>query len=132
MKEIKAKISLFIDRDETMIQVVDSDSGVTFLEMHLTNEQTCQMLSRLSQVEVEKSTVRGLDLIGKKMECSDFVFEIPESLYEYKNRDPKELKRVADSNLTDGWIADPYFIRKNSFFEKDGKFYAITTIRRWI
>ena len=58
MKEIKAKISLFIDRDETMIQVVDSDSGVTFLEMHLTNEQTCQMLSRLSQVEVEKSTVR--------------------------------------------------------------------------
>ena len=132
MKEIKAKISLFIDRDETMIQVVDSDSGVTFLEMHLTNEQTCQMLSRLSRVEVEKATVRGLDLIGKKMECSEFEFEIPESLYEYKNRDPKELKRVADSNLTDGWIADPCFIRKNCFFEKDGKFYARTTIRRWI
>ena len=132
MKEIKAKISLFISQDETVIQVVDSDSGITFLEMYLTNEQTCKMLSRLSQVDVEKSTVRGLDLIGKKLECSDFEFEITESLYEYKNRDPKELKRVADSNLTDGWIADPYFIRKNSFFEKDGKFYARTTIRRWI
>ena len=132
MKEIKAKISLFINQDETMIQVVDSDSGVTFLEMHLTNEQTCQMLSRLSQVEVEKSTVRGLDLIGKKLECSDYEFEIPKSIYECGNRDSKELKRIADSNLTGGWIADAYFTRKNSFFEKDGKFYARTTIRRWI
>ena len=132
MKEIKAKISLFIDRDETMIQVVDSDSGVTFLEMHLTNEQTCQMLSRLSRVEVEKATVRGLDLIGKKMESSDYEFEIPKSIYECGNRDSKELKRIADSNLTDGWSALSYFGGKNSFFEKDGKFYARTTIRRWI
>ena len=132
MKEIKARISLLIKRDETMIEVIDEDSGITFLEMRLTNDQTCQMLSRLSHVEVEKATVRGLNLIGKKMENREYEFEIPEIIYEYKNRDSKKLKEIADCTLSDGWVADSYFGSKDSFVEKDGKFYAKTTIRRWV
>lgn len=132
MKEIKARISLLINRDETMIQVVDWDSDITFLEMRLTNEQTCQMLSRLSNVEVDKATIRGLNLIGKKMEIREYEFEIPESLYEYKNRDSKKIKEIADCTLSDGWVADSYFVSKDSFVEKDGKFYAKTIIRRWV
>lgn len=127
----KVKLTFLVGNEQTSIYVEDSLSGIRFLEMSLTPIELSKILSRQSCVEVD-AVVKGLDLVGKKHENKRFVFEIPKELYYYSNRDYKKLKELADSLLTDGWKSDYYFSSQDSFYEKDGKFYARSTIRRYI
>ena len=58
---------------------------------------------------------------------------ICDKIYEIaKKSNQLELQKIAQSHLSDGWIADAYFGSQNSFFKKDGKQYARATIRRWL
>lgn len=134
--KIKGNISILIGREVTRIEIKDSDAATHFLEIQLNPDQLARILSRESRVECEMD-VRGLDRIGKKHENESFVFEIPEeinAISRHHNRDlyNKNLKDHAQTLLSDGWIADGYFGSQGSFFEKDGKKWARTTIRRWI
>lgn len=80
--------------------------------------------------------VHGLDRVGKKQENKLFEFELPKDFKReyFKGRADQEieLQQLAQSQLSDGWIAENYFGSQDSFFTKDGKKYARVTIRRWI
>ena len=80
-----------------------------------------------------------LEIINEKVVAGG---EIPNAVIEYNFEIPKEmsgyghnaekLQELAQSKLTDGWIADKYFGSQTSFFSKDEKHYARCTIRRWV
>lgn len=126
---IEGKISILISRDSTTIEVRDANASVTFARIKLTPEQLSEALARTMYTDCSIE-VHGLDKIGKTHESETFVFEIPPMPLGTK-RDEKELQALAQSQLSDGWVADFYFGSQNSFFRKDGKDFARVTIRRW-
>lgn len=127
--KLQGKISLIINREETYIEIEDRDANTTFLKVKLTPEQLSAALSRQAYVDCELE-VAGLDRVGKKHEHKTFEFEIPNDLSGSKHE--KELQILAQSQLTDGWIAEGYFSSQSSFFKKDGVQYARCTVRRYI
>jgi hypothetical protein len=127
--ELQGKISVFINREQTDIEVTDESANVTFLRITLTPEQLSAALSRQMRVDC-KIRVVGIDKIGKKHENKTIEFEIPSNLLNSLNE--TELHKTAQSLLKDGWVADKYFSSQNSFFKKDGVQYARCTIRRWV
>ena len=129
--KLKGKITILIGRDSTTIKVEDDVSNTNFLEIKLTPDQLSSALSRLAYTDCDLK-VNGLDKIGKKHENKTFEFEIPKGLAYSREAGTEQLRELAQSQLSDGWIAEGYFGSKNSFFEKDGKQYARCIIRRWI
>ena len=126
--KLKGRISILINRDETTIEIKDESANVRFVKVKLTPEQLSAALSRQISIECELE-VKELEKVGKVHENKTFEFEIPETLPTRGNQ--LELQKIAQSQLSDGWIADAYFGSQNSFFKKDGKQYARVTIRRW-
>lgn len=127
--KLEGRISVLINQDGTTIEVEDENANARFLKITLTPEQLSAALSRQMAVECEIE-VRGLEKIGKKHENKRFEFEIPSDLASSRNE--SELQKLAQSLLTDGWIAERYFSSQDSFFKKDGVQYARCTIRRWV
>lgn len=127
--KLEGRISMLVNREETTIKIKDDKANVTLAVVSLTPEQLSMILSRQVDVECEIE-VGNLSKIGKKHENKTFEFEIP-SLIRGRKFD-SELQEIAQSQLSDGWVADGYFGSQNSFFTKDGKQYARCTIRRWI
>lgn len=127
--KLQGKITMLIGAESTTIEIIDEVANITFAKVVLTSEQLSMALSRLANTDCELE-VFGLDKIGKKHECKTFEFEIPKQLS--SSRHKKELKELAQSKLTDGWIADGYFASQNTFFVKDGVQYARCTIRRYV
>jgi hypothetical protein len=124
------KISIFIGQEGTTIELHDSKSSTRFATIKLTNDQLASALSRVSHTDCSIELV-GLDKVNKKMQCQHYVFEINEEMRGIRGAlNQKCLKSLQDDNMTD-WIPDGYFGSKNSFFKKDGKYYARAVIRKW-
>lgn len=126
--KIEGGFSMLINREETTIEIRDKNASITFIRVKLTPEQLSAVLSRQMSVECEVD-VYALDKIGKVHENKTMEFEIPESLASSKHAN--DLQKLAQSELSDGWIAESYFGSQGSFFKKEGKQYARVTIRRW-
>ena len=128
--KLKGKISMYVSGEHTRIEIEDANGHIRFLEIVLTPEQFSRALGREAYVDCELE-VRGLEKVGKQHEHKTFEFELPEGMSQY-SRDDKELQKIAQSKLSDGWIADSYFSSQNTFFEVDGKEWARCSIRRWV
>jgi len=133
--KLKGRISIFVDEEGARIEITDHNSMTRFVKATLTSGQFMACLGRQGYVECDLSVV-GLDKVGKTVENSKFEFKIPAELYDrrYKERDyfDKTAQELAQSQLTDGWIADSYFGSQGSFFQKDEEQWARVTIRRWV
>lgn len=131
MKIDSAAITFLVGSDNTTIQIHDQNANIDFVRIRLTNDQLAAMLSRLSFTPCEVE-VFGLNRIGKKMENKNFEFEIDEDAR--KNRDllPSICSDALQSEGLFEWVSDMYFSSQNTFFTKDGKLMARTTIRRWV
>jgi hypothetical protein len=127
--KIKGNISILINQEHTTIEIHDADASIKFLSIQLSPEQLSSALSRLSQVPCVID-LHGLDKIGKKMEHKIFAFKISKEIN--NSRHAEKLREIAQSLLTDGWIAEGYFASQNTFFERGGKQYARCVIRRWV
>lgn len=127
--KLEGKISIFVNEDYTTIEVEDDNANMTFAKIRLTPQQLSAALSRRACVDCE-ITINGIDKVGKKHENKSFEFEIPDDLTRSVYAD--RLQEIAQSKLSDGWIAESYFGNQNSFFAKDGNQYARCTIRRWV
>ena len=126
--EIKdGRISILCGEDCVEISLHDSDASITFANVKMKPEQFCQALSRLIHTKCEKMEVNGLEKVGKKMEHREIVFPI-----NGKYRDKGAALAVVDKYCPAGWVASRYFGSQGSFFTRDGKEYARTTIRRWV
>lgn len=130
MKLNNAAITLLVNDGVVTIGLTDVDAGyITFAEVKLTPEQFTKALSRSAHIPCSIE-VFGLDTLNKIMEHKTIEFKMPEK-YEYSDRE-KIAIRLAEENCPVGWISDNYFNSQNSFFIKDGSYYARCIIRRWV
>lgn len=133
--KLKGEITINVSGDRVSIEIGDPRAAVDFLEITLTPAQFCAAMGRRMHTECELK-FSGLDRVGKIHKHRKFEFPLPEKLHGYvKNK--KELTAALCRGLlveykSGEWISDDYFGSQNSFFEKDGKPWARTTIRRWI
>ena len=128
MKLKNGRITMLASEDGMKIELHDNDASITFAHIKLTPIQLAQALGRLGYTECEIE-VRLLDKIGKKMEHKGFTFELPET-DTFRNKDL--AKKIGAESCPEGWESDLHFGSQGSFFTKDGKQYARTTIRRWV
>lgn len=132
---MKGNITILVDGNGARIEVEDESSGIRFLKINLSAEQFMACLGRLANVECDLE-LQGLEQVGKALEVGEYEFKIPAELYShrYTNRNffDDAAQELAQSQLTDGWIADSYFGSQGSFFQKDGEQWARVTIRRWV
>ena len=132
MKLSDGRITILFGDDGLRIEVRDGKASTMFARIKLNQKQSCQALSRLGHTPC-KIEVYGLDKVGKKHENKTFEFEMPEK-NEYLYGDPQKALAVVTVKKVcpEGWEPDLYFSSQNSFFEKNGKPWARTTIRRWV
>jgi len=129
MKLKNSKCTLLIGAESTTIELIDSDSSTTFARVILTPKQLSQCLSRMAYVDCEIELL-GIENVGKTMELKKHEFEIPKNI-PYSER-KNVLAELIKETLPDGWVSDNYFSSQDTFFTKDGKDMARTTIRRWV
>lgn len=127
--EINALLTIAVNDDNVTIEVEDSDASIRFLKLEITPKDFCAALGRLYNSKVKKAKVCGLKYLGKKMEHKKFEFEMPK--HTWSNRE-KLAEITAIEKCPNEWEPDLYFNSQDSFFQKDGKEYAKTTIRRWV
>jgi hypothetical protein len=130
--KLQGKITILINREYTEIEIEDENANVRFVRIRLNPEQLSAVLSRQVCVDCELDVV-GIDKIGTKHENKTFAFEIPKELR--SSRHSVELGIMAQELLNKenkGWFADEYFSSQDTFSEKDGKYFAKCTVRRWI
>lgn len=133
--KLEGNISILISPDKTTIQIQDTGSRIQFIEITLTPEQLSAVLSRQAYVNCQLE-VKGLEKVGTVQETMTFEFEMIET-YDYKNRSTIAHNYcLAEMNakglLTEGWEADKSYSSQGSFFKKEDKQYARTTLRRWV
>lgn len=127
--KINAKISILFSREGLRIEVYDEKARIQFLEVSLNEQQTCEALSRLANTECT-AEVYDLDKVGKIRESLPFEFEMPEGVLHQQKKDI--ACAVADRLCPEDWTPSNYYGSQNSFFKRDGKEYARTTIYRWV
>jgi hypothetical protein len=127
-KKINAQIIISASyNDSITVTVIDKDSSTAFLHMVLTREQFINAtMNRLAYTEVGSAYFENVDRVGKTLELDTLVFEIP------KHGDTESARKIAQEQCPEGWVPDLYFQSQNSFYIEDNKYYARTTIRRWI
>ena len=123
-----SRVSSNMEDDFISIIVEDDLSGARFLELKLGMADFARAISGLHGVGAT-GTVRGLDVIGLKHECRKFEFELSEGT---KFRDKETARKIVQEVCPEGWEPDTGFGNQDSFYKKDGKEYAKTTIRRWV
>jgi hypothetical protein len=111
------------------IMVGDVEARIQFLDIEIALDDFAECLTGLSFVKCDIN-VRGAEKIGKRIESDELIFEMPSRVkYSERNQVAAELAR---ESTPDGWEASDYFCAQDSFFEKDGKSYARTSISRWV
>jgi len=125
--KINAQITISASYNDSIVMTItDKDANTTFLRMVFTREQFINAtMNRLCQTEVGSAYVENLDRVGKQQRHYPLVFEIPESM------NKESACKIAQEKCPEGWIPDLYFQSQNSFFDKFGKHYAQTIIRKW-
>lgn len=126
--KINAQITITASYDDSIeITVHDKISSTNFLKMFMTREQWINAtMNRLAHTEVDRAALNDVWNVGKKMEMDQITFEIP------KHGDVKTACRIATEICPEGWRPELTFNSQNSFYIEDGKYFARTTIRRWV
>jgi hypothetical protein len=130
-KQINLQITVTATYEDSIrISLYDTDSCLTFVEMEMTREQFINAtMNRLGNCNVEKSTVRSLELVGKKREGDTLEFKMPDvSIRNQHETAVKEALRVCP----EGWEPATAFSSQGSFFTKNGEQWARTPIMRWV
>lgn len=123
-------ITFLVGREETTIELYDKIAGIIFARITLTPEQLSMALSRLASTPC-KAEVFSTDKLNKKLEVSNYEFELPADFHAYSEKE-RLLQNLAIANCPKGWIPDKYFSSQNSFFNKGEKRYARDNMRRWV
>lgn len=108
------KMSLTISKnskDEVHIVVRDKPSRVKFLDLNLTLTNFAEVLTGLSEVEVE-GEVFDLDVIGKPLVRERRSVVLPIGLYLYNKM--KVVDYLIEHHQEDGWNMDLYLGSQNS------------------
>jgi len=127
MKLKEASITILCNQDEVKIEIRDEMACTRFVNVKMKPEQFVAALSRLSNVPCEVEVVR-LERVGTVHENKTFEFELPEGS---RWRDQEKAIEMVEKVCPEGWVPDKLFNSQGSFFDRDGKRWARTTIRKW-
>jgi len=127
MKLEDGRITTLFNDDGLTIELHDSKANTQFAKIKLTPTQVTKAFSRLGYVECSIELF-GLERVGLKHENKKFEFILPVISYTEEKKIAKEL---VIKRCPKGWVPDLFFNSQDSFFDKDGKRWARTTIRRW-
>ena len=126
----RSGITIRFRNDGMEIELHDRDASITFAEVTLTSKQVIQAFSGLGYTGC-RIDLKGLEKVGRKMEHMVLEFLLPKVEKRHRMSD-EELTCLAEAVLPDGWASDNYFHSQNTFFSRDGKNWARTTMRRWV
>lgn len=129
MKFKDARVSIFIDRDETTIELYDYTAKMSIAQIVLNPEQLSTALSRMALTDC-KAYFWNTDKINKKMIHKYWTFEIPKDIWMKENS--KRLTKLMLEKCPKGWTPDLYTGAYDSFSSNDGKYYCKTIIRKWV
>lgn len=116
------------DKKKILIQVRDVDAGIRFLDIEIDYADFAACLTGLSEQSCEFEA-RGLQNVGKRVERDKIEFEVYNPYYK---KDDPELIALAKVATPEGWTCSTYFGSQDSFIKKDDKYYARTSISRWV
>lgn len=127
------KFNLSISRNSKNlvgIRVKCDSSRTTFLELELTLEQFAQVITGLSEVEVEGVT-RCLAYVGKTKIRELRSVELPDGLYNY-HKEPV-VEYLKEHHQEDDWIQDLYLGSQGSITldQKTKKYTANYAVYRY-
>jgi len=123
-----SRLSYGDDRERIEITIRDDASRVNFVTADLSYEDFTKALTGMNETPCNLK-IDCLRFVGKSKETKSFEFEIPGCDYDI-GRDKTE--EIGLSKCPKNWVMNKYFNSKNSFFEKDGKQYARTSIYRYV
>lgn len=114
--------------DYIEVRLCDDDAAIEVATAKLSLAHFAAAVTGLGHVDCEIET-RGMEHVGKKLETD--TLELP--MLPDSNRGDKEAAIAAAKRwCPQGWTPDLCFGSQNSFFQRDGKLWARTTIRRWV
>lgn len=125
---VKTKLSISIRDKYTVIEIHDDDAVIMPVKLLIPNENFVQALGRLSSVDC-KTEFNTLEYVGMKREHKTFEFEMPE--HNWNNQKEIAIQTIRKV-CPRGWEPYEHFGSQDSFFTKDGKDMAKTTIVRWV
>lgn len=127
-QEIEASITITAQYDDRIfLSIKDKKSGIRFVDLELTREQFINAaMNRLAECNVKTAHIHNIANVGKKLERKPLVVEIP------AYHDDKAALAISTRMCPPGWDVEPYFTSQDSFFSKGDKFYARTSIVRWV
>ena len=128
--KIEGNIDILYSNGRVRITVFDKAAACVVCEVEMTPEQfTHAAMGRLSHCDVESIHVPALEKVGKTMEHKSVEFPI--DCDGFGDERKQAAIEAAKAHTPEGWIASEYYGSQGSFFKKDGKQWARTTIRRW-
>lgn len=127
---LDGSITMLAAEDGVRIELRDNASSSLFAVVKLSPTQFCQAMSRLAHTPCEKMEVFDLEKLGKTLEYKPFEFEMP--IVDFNTDRKKEADELVRKLCPKGWTPDLYFNSQSSFFRRDEKSFARTTIRRWV
>ena len=113
--------------DYVSIKIRDDDASIRFCEARVKYAEFAQLITGLAYVDCELE-VDGLQNVGKVREHKKFEFPLPEGTFHTK----EQAQRSLVEHIPESWSSSGYFNSQDSFFIKDGKPWARTTIVRWV
>jgi hypothetical protein len=123
-----SRVHSTVEDDYIEVRLRDDDAATEFVVAKVSLADFASALTGCSHVGCELD-VRGLERVGKKMELDTLEFQMPND--GYSNRKETACAAVKSFCPID-WTPDMGFNSQGSFFTRDGKLWARTTIRRWV
>lgn len=128
-KTVPWAITINLTQWDSYIEIYDKSSWITFLTIQITAQALVWAMWRLAHVPCLLHT-NWLSVVWKNMEHMKFEFEV-DWFCEYSSR-VWNAQQIAKKLCPEWWQPDLWFWSQDSFFKKDWKSFAQTTIRRYV
>lgn len=130
--ELEGKITLLYHQQGFEIGLKDEKSGIYIfnrVEVNQTESLRC-MSSLYADCDLH---IASIQYVGKKVEMQRIEMEIEEKYYRKSYKEcPNPMTEYIKSNLNGGSHTWDTFSGKDSYFNKGGKFFVRTNIKRWV
>jgi len=117
------------DEGKVHIELRDPNAIVRFLALSMDMANFTRALGGLSCCDCEIE-VHDLEKVGKIRESKPLEFEL--ATHDFGDKRMAMASAAAADRCPDGWTPNVSFNSQDSFYTRDGKSWARTTMHRWV
>ncbi len=125
-----AGVTILCSKEAVELHIEDRDAGIRILELKMTPEDFTAALGRLAFCPAE-AVAWGLDKVGMVLEHDKIIFPLDCEWDSQSDFARAQAVRICQLDHPD-WTPEMSFSSQDSFFNRDGRMWARTTIRRWV